>query len=60
MSERHISRRLSPADSTTVPSDDSFTSGSAYAVRLGPRSPVLASIVLTCPQPRTSGYTATA
>jgi hypothetical protein len=60
MSERHISRRLSPADSTVVPSADSVTSGSAYAVRLGPRWPVLASIVLTCPQPRTSGYTATA
>src|SRR6476660_9439426 len=60
MSERHCSRRVSPADSTVVPSDDSLTSGSAYAVPLGPRSPVLPSIVLTCPQPRTSGYTATA
>ena len=55
MSERHSSSRLSPADSTVVPSDDSVTSGSAYAVRLGPRSPVLASIVLTWPQPRLSG-----
>jgi hypothetical protein len=47
MSERHISRRLSPYDSTVVPSADSVTSGSAYAVRLGPRRPVLPSIVLT-------------
>src|SRR6478752_1630412 len=55
MSERHISRRVLPAASTVVPSEDSSTWSSAYPLRVDPRRPVPMSIAVTCPQPRTSG-----